>query len=260
MPGEELFSNIMPKIDVGALSYSMGQAMQVLIVFVCIGVFVFIGFKKKIFFKFPTKFYIYPVMGGKLTGVREDFGRRVIKRKNGVVTDFYYDIKKADFKWHPPSYEFMLGTGEKGRAAVHVREISHQNWESFDPEKLVKAEALEYKSAEKRELDDYFKTTQDSAAKFKYALEKDKYQRIIDVIPAFLMLVGIGLAISLAIGPLGELYAASMGANNGVLDRSVTVLDRSNTIFNAALRFCGQSQTCMAALGINVTSNSSVIP
>lgn len=254
----DLLGGVIPQVNIPQLMAGMNTAFQIIIVFGFLAIFVTVGWKKKLFHRYPTKFFVYRVMGGTLGEVKQDSGRRVVKRKHGKITDFYYDVRKANFKWIPPSYEFMQKLG-KG-AVVHVREISHNNWEAFDPAKLVKGEALEYRSAEKNELDDYFKNTQDDMAEIKLTKEKDKWAKIFEWAGPAIFVLLVGIAVAVAAGPLGELYATTAAQAKPVLDQSTIALERSNTLFDAALRFCSSSPSCLQALGItNTAANGTVV-
>jgi hypothetical protein len=180
------------------------NVMYAVILISIMAAIVMLGYKKKIFWKFPTKFEVLKVEGGTVTGKYTDYGRRVVKKKNGVVTELYYDIKNANFHWIPPSYANMVPEVKakfdgnnipsgKGKSTIFVKELSHNAWEVINLKDFVTGTKGEYDSIGSQEADSYFKNTTDDMIENKFKLSPSKWKPFIDALPILMSLLGIGL-------------------------------------------------------------------
>lgn len=225
----------LPTIDPTSLARGVNMAMMVGLAIAVIGIIVFIGMKKKWFFKFPTTFDIMKVENGVLTTVDTDQGRRVLKKnKDGSIKELYYDIKKRNFKWYPPSFESSIGT-KRGKSKFYVRELYPNKWEIIDPKSFVTGSPADYKRVEGDELDSYFKNTQDDMAELKYKFDEGTLNKLLNMIAPILPIIVAGVVLIIimtqAVIPMWEKAAGAVSENyqlsNDNLNQSIQLLDKS---------------------------------
>lgn len=236
----------MPEIDAYGLLQGLNMGVMTLAIVMMVGVFAFIGYKKKWFFRFPTSFEVMKVENGALSTVDVDNGRRVLKKnKDGSIKELYYDIKRRNFKWYPPSFESSVST-KKGNSKFYVRELYPNKWEIIDPKSFVTGKAEDYKRTEGDELDSYFKNTQDDMAEIKYKLPGSAWdslvKAILPILPIAVSVVMLIIFFSQVIFPMMDRYnivGSMLSVSQENLNASMILLDKSTSYVEMLLRLNG---------------------
>lgn len=208
--------------DPVAITGGIAQFMQGMIYVVIIGVVFFLLMKFKILYKYPVEIDIFQVRKGVLSLVDRDTARRV-KKKDG---EEYYDVKKRNFKWHPPTFEGQLDLKGGKKTKLYVQELSHNEWKIIDPTSFIKAKPEDYQILERESLVRYWKNLEDAKDDVKWKKE-DKLKALLNLLPTVIMFVGIGIFIyffgTYVITPV--LGYANMGQE--LLTQSMALLEKS---------------------------------
>jgi len=246
----DYIGNIFPS-PVGAVA-GIAQIMQVV---VYLGIFVaviFLMFKFKLLYKFPVQFDIFQVKNRVLQLVDTDRGRRVKGKDNRE----YFDIKKRNFKWYPPSFEGQVVIKGGKKSKIYVVELSHNDWEIIDPASFIKAEPTDYKRLEKETLVRYWKNVEDDKADLKWRKE-DKWKKIMDAMPTVIMFVGIGIFLyffgNYVVVPVMGTFGGVTSQSQALLAQSIVLLEKSTQYVEMLLRLNNIQVS-------NIVGNASVIP
>jgi hypothetical protein len=254
-------SNVASSVDINAIAFGWAGAANILtyviIAIIMAGGFVFVLWKSKALYSYPNTAMIYRIKNGVLTEAGTDHFRKIEDKKSEKKE---IEFKKTGKRWTFPTYEAYIQM-KKG-SLLHLKELSENSYEIIDPKMFVFAKPEDYKRYETEAAMRFAKNTSDESLRNKYKADSP-WKGIMDILPIAIVLVSIGIAFWL-IGQffLGPLMQSVTPIAATFLDRATQSLDASNRMFNAAMRFCGQSQACMDALGINssyVIGNSSVI-
>jgi hypothetical protein len=224
----------LPEIDAYSTLQTVNFVFTAIVILAIVAVFLVIGFKKKWFFKFPTVFDIMKVENGNLSTVDTDFGRRVLKKnRDGSIKELYYDIKKRNFKWYPPSFESTVAT-KKGRSKIYVRELYPNKWEIIDPKSFVTGKPEDYRRTEGDELDSYFKNTQDDMAELKYKMDSSGWDKLLGMLSPILPIAVAGIIFILIATQVllpamdrANTVVAAIDASSQNMNMSTTLLDKS---------------------------------
>lgn len=234
---------------VGA-TMAVAQVLQAVVFLGVIGGIIFVLFKLKIFYRYPIQFDIFQVKNGVLQLVDTDKGRRV-KKKDGRE---YFDVKKRNFRWFPPSFEGQVVMKGGKKAKIYVIELSHNEWEIINPKNFVKAKPEDYERLEKESLVRYWKNVEDDKADLKWRKE-DKWKKILDALPTVVMFVGIGIFLyffgTYVVVPV-------MGSFGGITAQSQELLVQSSSLLEKSTQYV---EMLLAQRGIYYPEfNESVIP
>jgi hypothetical protein len=254
LPG---MGNLMPVINPYDIASGLNLAVIAAFVLILGGVFAFFAIKKKWFVKFPTSIEIMKVENGILTTVDNDYGRRVVKKnKDGSILELYYDIKKRNFKWYPPSFESSVAT-KKGKSKMYVRELYPNKWEIINPAAFVTGKTEDYKRTEGDELDSYFKNTQDLAAKNRYKLPESGLDALIKGI---LPILPIAISVILLIVFFTQVVFPMMGqysVGQAYLQLTAEQINTSTNLLDKSTQYV---EMLMRLNGYQVVNGTAVIP
>lgn len=246
----DYLGNIFPS-PIGAV-VGFAQIVQAIIYIGIIAAIVFLLFKFKLLYKFPVQFDIFQVKNGVLQLLDTDKGRRVKKKDERQ----YFDIKKRNFKWYPPSFEGQVAMKGGKKSKIYVVELSHNNWEMINPSSFVKAEPADYKRLEKESLVRYWKNVEDDKADIKWRKE-DKWRKILDALPTVIMFVGIGIFLyffgTYVVIPVMGTFGGVTKTSQELLQQSTVLLEKSTEYVDLLLRLNN------VQVPSNITINESVI-
>ena len=190
--------------------------------------------------KYPVKVDIFKIMNGSLKWVEGDSARRV-KKKDG---EEYYEFKKRNVKWNPPTFQAMVNT-TKGNSKLYLKELSHDNFEIINPAAFVTGKEEDYKRIETDHVVKFWNVLEHNKANYKWNKD-DKWKKLIDALPIVLSLFGLGLffyffGTYILVPTLGQ-------ANSGqvLLQQSMELLDKSTTYIDTLLRLNGINPTVPA--------------
>ena len=250
----------LPQIDPYAVLQGLNfVVIAVVFILMFVVVFVFL-WKKKLLWKFPTLFEIMKVENGMLTTVDFDQGRRVIKKhRDGSIKELYYDIKKRNFKWFPPSFESSVAT-KRGKSKFYVRELYPNKWEIIDPKAFVTGKETDYKRVEGDELDSYFKNTSDDVADLKYKLEESGWDKLMKLLGPVLPIAVAGIIFIIistqvllpAMDKANAITGAMQSANANV-NASTQLLDKSTQYVELLINLL-ISNGIKVPVGYNITN------
>jgi hypothetical protein len=253
-------SNVASSVDINAIASGWAAAgnlmTYVIIAFIIAGGFIFVLWKSKALYSYPNTVMIYQIKNGVLAAAGIDHIRKVEDKKNEKKE---IEFKKTGKRWTHPTYEAFIQM-KKG-SLLHLKELSENSYEIIDPKQFLFATPDDYKKYENEAAQRFAKNTSDESLRNKYKAD-NPWKGIMDILPVAIVLISVGIAFWL-IGQffLGPLMQQITPIAATLLDRAVSSLEASNRMFDAAMRFCGQSQACMDNMGINssyVIGNSTV--
>jgi len=203
------------------VTYWISQFITVVFFIGIIGVGVWLLMRKKRFVKFPVFTFIFKVVNEKLHWVDNDKTRRVKKKD----AEEYYEFKKRNIKWHPPTFEGLV-PGPKNTSLLFLKELSQDEFEIIDPRKFISASPNDYDAIENEQVVRFWKNLEENKAHFKWNKDS-KWEKLINALPIVLSLFGLGLFFYFfGTYVLAPTLAAS---NQGqvLLDQSMKMLDTS---------------------------------
>ena len=208
----------------------MGIYTQIVNVIVTVGIIAAIAIvllKFKILHKYPVEVEIWQVKNGRLQVVGRDKARRVQNRKDG---EEYYDVKKRNFKWYPPTFQgqTMMAGGKKTK--IYVVELSHNEWKIVDPASLISATPEEYKNLENESTVRFWKNIEDDKADLKWK-KTDNWQKLREVLPTVIMFVGMGIFLyffgTYVVVPVMSTFGGVTSQSIALLERAIVMTERS---------------------------------
>lgn len=231
------------------------QVMQGIMWIAVIGGIAFILFKFKLLYRFPVDIDILQVRKGVLSLIDKDKARRV-RKKDG---EEYYDVKKRNFKWYPPTFEGQMDIKGGKKTKLYVEELSHNNWRIIDPASFVKADPKAYKLLERESQVRYWKNLEDMKDELKWKKE-DKWKSVRDMavwigLGAFMFLFFYGAGTYIITPVLGTINSADDMIIN-VLEKSNELLERSTQYVELILK---QNNVAATLPWLNTTNESVIV-
>ena len=185
------------------------------------GVTWFILVKKKWLAKFPVIVDIFKINNGVLQRIDSDKARRV-KKKDG---EEYYEFKKRNIKWHPPTFEALI-SGPKNTSKLFLKELSQDEFEIIEPKTFLTANANDYDKVENEQVIRFWKNLEENKAHFKWNKDS-KWDKLINALPIVLSLFGLGLFFYFFGTYVLVPTLASAGRGDELLKQSMAMLDAS---------------------------------
>lgn len=204
----------------------VAQLIQAALFLGILGAIVFLLFKFKLLYKFPVDIDIFQVKKGVLQLVDKDKARRV-KKKDGQE---YYDVKKRNFKWYPPTFEGQLDVKGGKKTKLYVQELSHNEWQIIDPASFIKADPKEYRKLEIESQVRYWKNLEDMKADQKWNKESS-WKKLLELAPTIVTVAFVVLFIyfigTYVITPVMGTFGAVSSMSADMFEQSSALLERS---------------------------------
>lgn len=228
------FMNVLPSAIDATVMFT--QIVQVVVTLVIIAVIVLAAKRFKLFYKYPVDIEILKMMSdGKLRAYDSDKARRV-REKDG---EEYYDVKKRNFHWYPPTFQSQLLKSGGKKVKIYVRELSHNNWEIIDPSTLVKATSKDFQKMQDESTIRFWHNVESEKADIKWK-KTDNWKKLMDLLPTAVMLMGIGIFIYLfgnyVIIPVLNQAGAVNAQTTSVLKTASALLERSTQYVELIMR------------------------
>lgn len=157
-----------------------------------VGVIIIIIWKTKFLISYPNSIDIFKIKGGKLVFVENDKFRTGTDRSTKKP---FLQLKKRGIVTIPPTFEAYIQSGKHSK--LYAEELAEKQLRFIDLKDLLKANPTDYKKFENEQLDRFYKSTQDDADYNKYKKKTD-WQKIMEILPILMILMGIGIVVYLA--------------------------------------------------------------